>query len=177
MSPCRGPSRAPGAPEGARVGHCGADSFVLSGSSSAARCHQPVPSARPISFYIPGSASPGLPTSPGHLDPGAAELDSLRLDRVNHASQAPPQSRADVWLSAAVAAGTRTPVCPLALQTSSAEPQPHHNQPQALPQPLPLSPARKAKLDTPQYSCHPSLTVSQQPALPASRLKTVCAQP
>ena len=45
------------APKGARADHCGASS----GSSPAARHHQPVPRARPILFIFPGSASTGRP--------------------------------------------------------------------------------------------------------------------
>ena len=91
---------------------------------------------------------------------------------MTYASQALPQSRADRWPSAV----NRTPARLLALHITCAEPQSHHSQPQALLQPLPLSPARKAKPDTPQYSCRPAWQLaSDQPFQPASSSLCVSA--
>ena len=143
------------------------------------RC-QALPSAMPFSFSIPGSASPGLPTSPGHLVARGCQArvstrqrhllisGNLRPDRVTYAGQAPPQSRAYRLPAAAAVARTR----PLTLQITCAEPQPLHAGTAATVQPRSAGQAGHASVLLP-----PSLTVSQRPALSASRLKSVCAQP
>ena len=59
------------APKGARVDHCGADGWVLSGSS-VTRHHQPVPRARPIFLLFQA-----LPLAQASTRAGAAEHESV----------------------------------------------------------------------------------------------------